>query len=79
MSAAARRNTNTVAFEMIAALLGAQSVWDSPADLLEQIAEIVSTTGLPHPGDVDALPFYRNLADRYGVDHDDADPYPFLP
>lgn len=41
------------AITAIARLLGTNPEWDSPADYLEDIANMVAATGRQHPGDAD--------------------------
>lgn len=45
--------TDEQALNMIANLLGRRPEWDGPADLLEYIATVISSTGRTHPGDSD--------------------------
>lgn len=58
------------AADRIAALLGANSEWDSAAQYLEWIAEILSAAGYPTPGERVNLARYRALADEFGIEHD---------
>jgi hypothetical protein len=45
-----RHISETAAVNLIARELGERDDWDSPADILEAIADIVGRTGRPHPG-----------------------------
>jgi hypothetical protein len=45
--------TDTQAVTRIAFLLGTNPEWSSPADFLEDIANLVAATGRQHPGDAD--------------------------
>lgn len=60
----------TEALFHVAVLLGAQDEWDSAADYLEAVADIVGRTGLPHPGEPESRQFYREHAEGLGIWHD---------
>lgn len=45
--------SDKLALTSIARMLGTNPEWDSPADFLESIADIIAATGRQHPGDAD--------------------------
>lgn len=59
----------------VAATLGANPEWDSPADYLEWFAEKAGSAFGVSVGDQDAatLKFWRGIADRFGVYYEDND------
>ncbi len=54
-TAPAPRSTisDELAITRIAEMLGTNPEWDSAADYLESIADIIAATGRQHPGDAD--------------------------
>lgn len=50
------------AVDMIATMLGTTPEW--PTDFLERIADIIATTGRPHPGDQDPDEYRLLLAEH---------------
>lgn len=67
-----RKMSDRQALDRIAAMLGSNTTWDSPADYLTDIANLIQDTGRLHPGDQppDVLAYYRGEADRFGYAHD---------
>jgi hypothetical protein len=61
--------------DKIAAMLGANTEWNSAADYLEDIATVIGQSKVyPHPvadQNDDALTYWRAVADDYGIGYDD--------
>ena len=64
----------------VAALMGANEEWDSPADYLEMIAEKAQALGANiSDQDAGSLAFWRKIADDLGIEHDGEEPEPEAP
>lgn len=50
------------AMDQVALMLGTSPEWDSPSDYLEDIANLVGTSGRPHPGDADPDEYRGEMA-----------------
>ena len=56
-----QKNRESLALRRIAILLGSRLEWDG-ADELEEIADLIASAGLPHPGGDDNVALYRRAA-----------------